>query len=364
MLNFVFADTGGSIGWQTTGRIPIRSSGDGTVPFPVQDGTDNWTGWIPYEEMPQACNPARGWVGTCNHLTVPNSYPYYYTSFAAPRFRFHRLSELLDAPGVKTVRDHWSMQRDTKNLMAQRIAPLMAAALAAHEDTKDMAAILEQWNYHDDPDLAAPAVFQSVYRTFAFRVFADELGEKTMATLMKKRYYWHERLLDMVVKGTSPWFDDVGTPGRIETRDELFRQAAIQARTELGEKLGSDPKKWRWGKIHQLTFVSPIRRSGFGSGLLGAGSHPMGGSGETLYCAVYDYNQPYDVVLSASLRMVADLGDEDKVLAVLPGGPSARLFDPHRDDQVGPFMNGDIRYWWFSDREIREHCRTTLVLHP
>jgi penicillin amidase len=70
------------------------------------------------------------------------------------------------------------MQRDTKNLMAQRIAPLMAAALGAHEDKKDMAAILRIWNFFDDPDLAAPAVFQSVYRAFAFRVFADELGAR------------------------------------------------------------------------------------------------------------------------------------------------------------------------------------------
>jgi penicillin amidase len=182
--------------------------------------------------------------------------------------------------------------------------------------------------------------------------------------MINKRYFWHERLLDMVLKGTSVWFDDVSTPDKIETRDDLFYQAALQARKELEEKLGSDPETWRWGKIHQLTLVSPIRRSGFGAGLLGAGSHPMGGSGETLYCAVYDYNQPYDVILSASLRMVADLGDEDKVLAVLPGGTSARLFDPRRDDQVEAFMNGDICYWWFSDREIREHCRTKLVLNP
>ncbi|MCU0576246.1 MAG: penicillin acylase family protein, partial [Desulfobacterota bacterium] len=87
MLNFVFADTSGNIGWQTSGKIPIRSSGDGTVPFIVKDSIDNWTGWIPYEEMPQAYNPERGWVGTCNHLTVSKNYPYYYTSFASPTFR-------------------------------------------------------------------------------------------------------------------------------------------------------------------------------------------------------------------------------------------------------------------------------------
>ena len=90
----------------------------------------------------------------------------------------------------------------------------------------------------------------------------------------------------------------------------------------------------------------------------------MGGSGETLYRALYKFDQPFAVTLSASLRMVADLGDDDKILAVLPGGVSARMFDPHRDDQVKTFMNGEENYWWFSDQAIQEHCRTTLVLNP
>lgn len=364
MLNFVFADTSGNIGWQVSGKIPIRSSGDGTVPVAVRDSSDNWSGWIPFDEMPQAYNPGRGWVGTCNHLTVSADYPYYYTSHGSPSFRYRRLIELLDTPGVKTASDHWAMQRDTKNLMAQRIAPVMASALATYDDTKDMALILEKWNYCDDPDLAAPAVFQAVYRNFVARVFGDELGEQLTTTMLKNWYFWEERLMDMVLGGTSAWFDDITTPEKIETRDDLFHLSALQTKKDLEEELGGNTEKWRWGKIHQLTLVSPIRRSGIGAGLLGAGSHPMGGSGETLYRAIYNFDQPFAVTIPASLRMVADLGDEDKVLAVLPGGVSARMFDPHRDDQVEAFMNGEECYWWFSDRKISEHCKMKLVLHP
>jgi penicillin G amidase len=56
-LNFVFGDTRGNIGWQTTARVPVRDRGDGLVPFRVTDGVDNWTGWIPYEEMPTRSTP-------------------------------------------------------------------------------------------------------------------------------------------------------------------------------------------------------------------------------------------------------------------------------------------------------------------
>ncbi len=97
---------------------------------------------------------------------------------------------------------------------------------------------------------------------------------------------------------------------------------------------------------------------------MGGGSHPMGGSGDTLYRSAYEIDSPFAVRTSASLRMVADLGDPDKVYAVLPGGVSERLFDRHRRDQVRPFMDGEKRAWWFSDAMIRRYARHHLELKP
>jgi penicillin amidase len=113
-----------------------------------------------------------------------------------------------------------------------------------------------------------------------------------------------------------------------------------------------------------MEFLSPIRRKGFGKGFLGGGSYPAPGSGETLYRGLYSFNEPFDVTVSASLRMVVDLSDEDKVLAVLQGGVCGRLFHAHTKDQVDAFMGGDKVYWWFSDKAIKEHSRTRLELVP
>jgi penicillin amidase len=90
----------------------------------------------------------------------------------------------------------------------------------------------------------------------------------------------------------------------------------------------------------------------------------MSGSGETLLRAYYLPSDPYNVVVSAVLRMVVDLGDPDKIMAVLPGGVSARLLDPHRTDQVKHFVDGTELYWWFSDQAIEAHKATELKLVP
>ena len=364
MLNFVYADVNGHYGWQTTGRLPIRTRGNGLIPLQVTDERDDWRGWIPFEKMPHSADPARGWVGTCNHNTVPCDYPYYYTSHASPSYRYRRLSELLDTPGKKSAEDHWRYQRDTMNIMAKQLAPIMAKALMNHADTRDMGQILSSWNYMDDPNQSAPAIFQTVYRQFFFAVYQDELGESLTKLLADNAYFWQESLQKMVLAGDSPWFDDISTPNAKETRDDLFYRAGVKANSELASQYGSDPKGWTWGRMHQITFVSPIRREGLGRDLLGGGPHAMGGSQETLYRASYDFNKPYDVTVLASLRMVADLGDPDKIMAVLPGGASGRIFNPHYKDQVEPFMNGEILYWWFSDKAIREHAKAKLRLIP
>ncbi|MCP4749536.1 MAG: penicillin acylase family protein, partial [Proteobacteria bacterium] len=364
MLNFVFADTAGNIGWQTTGRIPIRNRGDGLVPYTVKDGQDNWSRWIPYEEMPQGYNPARGWLGTCNHKTVKNDYAYYYSSHFSPSYRYQRLKELLTNPGKTTPDHHWEFQRDTLNLMAKQIAPIMAQVLSKYDDTQTMGRILSQWNFHDDPDQAAPAVFQAVYREFAILVFEDELGEDLAKTMLDTWYFWQERLGAMVAEGSSPWFDRTDTRKRKENLNNMFHQAALNAMENMSSEFGEKPRDWQWGKVHQVEFVSPLRRKGFGKELLGAGTHSAPGSQEVLNRGMYKFSEPYDVLISASLRMVADLGDDDKILAVLPGGVSGRFLNPHLKDQVEPFMNGQKLYWWFSDKAIKAHRRVTLTFRP
>ena len=364
MLNFVYADRDGEIGWFVSGRLPIRRQGDGALPYDVSDGQDQWTGWVPADRMPQDRNPARGWIGTCNHYTVGEDFPYYYSSYAAHSGRYRRLRDLLDTPGRKAAEDHWGFQQDIYNPVGARLAPIMAAALTADPRTAPLGAVLAQWDYLDRAESPAPLVFQSVYRHFARRILIDELGPELSATLLTNWYFWQERIEEMTVAGTAAWFDDTTTPAVVETRDDLLRLAGLDALAELSADLGPRPDKWRWGDLHRLTLVSPIRRQGFGRDLLGAGSHAVAGSGDTLRRNRYEFNRPYQVKVAATLRMVADLGDDEKLLAVLPGGASGRFFHPHYKDQATSYLDGTPVFWWFSEAAIRAHVHRTLELLP
>ena len=364
VLNFVCADRDGSIGWIVSGRLPVRAGGDGSLPTVVAEAEDNWTGWIPFADMPRALNPQKGWLGTCNHKTVSADYPYYYSSYFASTFRYRRLKQLMQPARPLAVEDHYRFQRDTLNLMAQELAPIFASVLQTHADTRELGSILARWNHRDDPDLVGPTVFHAVYNRLAMRVFEDDLGPEGARTMLGVWYFWQERFQQMVVRAQSPWFDDTRTTDAQETLGDLIHQAGRDAHALLTDRFGRDTRKWRWGRAHTIEFVSPIRRRGWGKGLLGAGRHPAAGSLETLHRGFYSFDTPFDVRISATLRMVADLNDADKVLAVMGGGVTGRAFHPHTDDQIEAFLKGEKRFWWFSDAQIQAHARSELKLVP
>lgn len=361
--SYTLVSAEGEIGMIPAGRIPIRANGDGSRPMIVRDGTDNWDGFIPAEELPQILNPERGWTGNANHRYVPADYPYYYQSYVAASWRYRRMLELLDGAGQVSPEDNWSFMQDVENLMAVRLAPIMIEALQADPETVAMAEILSDWSYQDEHDLVAPLIFQAIYWKFAQAVFEDELGEADSRRLLSLYYYWHERLARMIDQNESDWFDDQKT-SITETRDDLFRSAAKDAAAMLTAELGPDMSEWTWGRLHQITFFAPGIPGKLAADYLGGGTRPMSGSGETLNRAIYKFDAPFEATIIDSLRIVIDMADPDKMLAVTSGGVSARLFSPHLKDQNAKWFTGEQTHWWYSDDAIAKNKVSELTLMP
>ncbi|MGX6648389.1 penicillin acylase family protein [Maricaulaceae bacterium MS644] len=364
-LNFVVGDTEGRIARHASGVAPIRLRGDGMAPFPVTDDVDNWAGPIPPEEMPGEIDPARGWTGTANHMTAPADYPYVYTSYASPDYRYRRMQALFDAPRV-TAEDSWAAQYDTLNLFARDLAPILSRALqgADDPDLREMGETLGAWDHHDDQDGVETTLFQETIRQLARLTFEDELGPELTADYLDSWYVWQQRFDAMVQAGESRWFDDTATP-QTETLPVLIRRAGAAALDRLTETYGTNRAAWRWGEVHRMRFQGPLRREGLVGRLTGNRDVAMSGSGETLLRALYPFDRPFDPQWSASLRMTADLNDPDKVRAVLPGGAVGRTFHPNLADQTAHWaLEEPETYWWFSDEAIAAAARSELVLAP
>ncbi|MEM1405002.1 MAG: penicillin acylase family protein [Pseudomonadota bacterium] len=334
MFNVVFADVDGNFGRRSTGKIPNRRVGQGVIPVAVTDGEPYWTSWIPKDEMPGESNPERGWSGTANHDTRPDNYPYTYSTFFSPSYRYRRLGELMESKDQFSAADHWTFMHDVRNLQAAAMVPQLTPILrsSGHED---FAAALEDWSFDDTIDGRAPLVYQTLYRQLVIKTFADELGDELVKEYLGNWYYWQERFDALFADEDALWFDDVTTEER-ERRANVVSAAADAATLELANL--DAPQAW--GDVHTLTFSSPLRQSGFGAKLVGAGTHPISGSGDTLRRARYGFNQPFETAFFASYNMVSDMSRSDYIETALPGGVAARMFHEHYGDQIETWLSG------------------------
>ncbi len=365
-FNVVFADRSGMIGYRASGRVPIRAGAPGSHPRPAQADYD-WQGFIPPAQMPGLMlspgHSSRAWVGTANHDTRPDDYPYEYSSYFAASDRIGRIVEVLAQARPMRTADHITLLNDVKNLQALRLKPLLVAALRGDPAHADLAHILEAWDGHDNQALAAPLVYHRLYEQLVWETFVDDLGEPLAREWLARRYAWQELFDQMIRQPELSWFDDLRTAQR-ETLPDLIRRSAATVKAELTARHGADPSAWRWGAEHRVTFSSPLRRTGLGRDLLGLPSAPLSGSSATIARAATRFQGGFETDSIASMRLVADLGDVDKIEAVVSGGVVDRQFHPHQKDQLAAWFEGRLLPWWFSTESIEAHARRRQLLRP
>ena len=173
--NFVYADVDGHIGYYAPGRIPVRASGDGSLPADGWTGAAEWTGWIPFEELPHTYDPPEHFIVTANHRPEPAAYPHLLGLEWPEPYRAQRIIDLLQqltgarGPGPHkptrklTPDDFARIQSDTLSLHAQALLPLLLARVHP-ESAPDRQAVglLRQWNFDAAADSAADGDLRSL----------------------------------------------------------------------------------------------------------------------------------------------------------------------------------------------------------
>ncbi len=359
--NYVFADVDGNIAHQSTGLVPIRKNANGNYPQPTKDG-DNWMGFIPKEELPHTINPEKGWLGTANHDTRPDDYPYFYSNHFSPFYRYERLIELFSSNKKYNADELWKLLFDVKNLQAKKLNPLFVAALSKNEKTKKLADILSSWNLKEDIDEVGASVYTMLYNELGYLILDDELPDEVEEMYWDNLYYWNQRI-DQMILTNHRFIDNIKTPEK-ETLADLIIAAGMTTDKILTERFGADTKNWTWGKLHTVNFVSPLRTKGFGKEFLGAELLPKAGSNQTINRGGFIKNKAhtYESSWFSSFRMIADMNDDEKIMGIIAGGNSARVFHPYYKSQLKKWDQGDWIPYWISKDKVLENAKFELTL--
>ncbi len=360
--NFVYADNEGNIGYQMPGWIPIRSNSSGLVPVPGWVDDYEWSGYIPFDELPFSYNPSSGYIVTANNAVVGPEYPYLITTEWDYGFRARRIVVMIEAQDTFSLQDMITIQGDDHHPMGPILVPILGQLSFNDPELAEMAEFLADWDYQADMDSAQAALFNTFWRNLVASTFMDEL-EAGDTPKGSRAFLIIGQLLG---EPENTWWDDMQTDG-IETRDDMLRAAFSAAVAEIQDTLGSRRTSWRWGDLHGATFrnetlgecgIAPIEA------IFNRGPFPTSGGSSIVNATGWNETKSYEVISVPSLRMIVDLSDFGNSLGITTTGESGHAYHPHYIDMADLWRM--IQYYampWTRD-QVEMLTEDVLILTP
>ncbi|MGW1432406.1 penicillin acylase family protein [Streptomyces sp. NPDC002431] len=406
--NLIYADTKGNIGYQAPGTIPVRLKGDGTMPSP------GWTseyGWekdpIPFDQLPYEYNPERGYIVTANQAVVDEkNYSPLLTKDWGYGTRSQRINDLIESKikdgGKISTEDMQKMQMDNNSAIAALLVPELLKINISDKSVREAQKLLEGWDYTQEPDSAAAAYFNAVWRNVLKLAFGNKLPKELRVKgecLNVRRAdasgpvdeqnklvrecgmrdadsaqpdggdRWYQVVTELMDDQDNDWWKTAGNrrDEPTENRDQLFARAMKDARWELTAKLGKDITTWNWGRLHQLTLKNQTLGTA-GPDLLqralNRGPWNLGGGEAAVNATGWNAAGGYEVVWVPSMRMVVNVGDWDKSRWINLTGASGHAFNAHYTDQTDKWVNGELLGWSFGTNAVARSTTDTLTLKP
>jgi penicillin amidase len=364
--NLVFADVRGAIGYRTRGHVPIRSRANAWLPVPGWDGAHEWTGTIPFEEMPVLRDPTAGWIATANSRIVEDGHPHYLGIDYASDFRTRRIvARLRDIRGA-TVADMAAIHADRVSIPARALMELAGQFGPLDAGSREALAILRRWDGAMDVD--SPAA--TIYAAFRARLVRDvlqpllgPLAVDAFATAPNAGVAHVSRLRGLLADWIREGDRTLLSPG--DDWGSAMGRALAGAVATLRESLGPDPASWAWGRLHLARPRHPLS-SAFpdAASLLDPPAISIGGDGDTVQAADFIPAAGFDLSLTSVARYVFDLGDWERSAWIVPLGASGHPGSPHYADQSPDWAAVRLRPMRYDWTRVSADAETHQRLEP
>ncbi|HKS26177.1 MAG TPA: penicillin acylase family protein [Pyrinomonadaceae bacterium] len=361
MQNMVYADVDGHIGYTAAGRVPLRKSGDGSLPYDGSSDAGEWTGYIPFEKLPRLFDPPSGIIVTANQRVVGTDYPYFLTHEWAAPYRARRILELLEAKPKLTIEDFRAIQGDTFSIPGdifyrQTVKtlkdvnfPLDSRDAEGDRLLKLALASFQNWDGRANPDSGVAPLVAEMRVAFRNRVLNAAIGEE-----LAKEYGWGNSgtLIDrLITEQPRSWL-----PKEFTMYADLLLACYKDAREALTKRLGEDETKWTWGRYAQVSFSHPLARVPLIGQQFLIPPFPQSGAGPNITTV--------NVGRSVSMRFIADTSDWDRTQHGITLGQSGLPTSPHWKDQLEDWRNVTPRAFPFTRGAVERATRETIVLLP
>jgi len=341
----------------------MRTKGQGVVPVPGWTGEHEWTGYIPFDELPSVLDPPTHFAATANNKVVPDSYPHFLTADWSAPYRAIRITQQLAEKEKLSADDFRNIQADTFSLPAAQIVPLIRQLKPDGIMQERTLAQLQDWDYRHEVDSTGAAIFQVFYWRLVQDIFGDDLGADLLEDYLDQTNAHHVAIAQLIDRPDSLWWDDTSTPAT-ETREDILRRAFAETVDYLGNRFGDAPDQWTWGRLHLAVFSHPLGSVKPLDRVFNKGPAAARGSGFTPDASHFDYNEPFNVTSLASYRQIIDVGDWDRSRSIHTTGQSGLPFHKHFGDMIDTWQAVEYHPMLWSEQAVRDNAVDVLTLRP
>ncbi|MFN2497504.1 MAG: penicillin acylase family protein [Pyrinomonadaceae bacterium] len=352
--NIVYADVAGHIGYRAAGVVPIRKSGDGSVPYDGATDAGEWTTYIPGNKLPNVYDPPSGIIVTANQRIVGTDYPYFLTHSWAQPYRARRIFDLLSQTPKLSAADFRRILGDVYSignvLFARQITKTMRGQLKP-EEARFLSAIdaFEKWDGRMDADSRVAPILAQMRIAFRSRVLTAALGNDLV-----KIYAWpnFDTTIDrLVTEQPKEWL-----PKEFTNYADLLRACFDDAQKVLTKNLGADESKWTWGEMAKVRFSHPLANAPLVGLQFTIPPIPQNGTAGLAATP--------NVGAAVSMRLIADPSDWDKTQHGITLGESGRPATAHWSDQLADWRAVTPREFPFTEAAIAQATKSTMILAP
>jgi penicillin amidase len=362
--NLIYADTEGNIGYQAPGRLPIRGAGDGWMPQPGWDSSYDWTGFIPFEELPVSYNPNSGYIVTANNAIVTDDYAYFLSRDWDYGYRAARIAHLIErraAVAPLTADDMRDIQMDNEMWIGTQLATAMAEVDVSEAGASDAVDLLEAWDGQNSASSAAAAYANVLWSNLVQNIFAEREQPLPIDG--------QGRLFTVVSAMLTDPSDPLWTNEQLDVdgMEQMLALSAEEAYDELAALQGTTISRWNWGDLHAITLTSDtLGSSGIApiEALFNRGPFPVSGGASVVNATGWELGVSYATTTVPSMRMVVDLSDFDASTWNHLTGASGHAFHEHYTDQTADWAAGAQKPWAYSTKAVKSAAVDTLVLSP
>ena len=323
----------------------------------------DWTGFLPFEKLPNQYNPEKGWIATANARCVDDTAENPISFGWCAPYRIARISRALEKMEKPSPKDFRNLQSDVYSIQADRIIRKLEKYKFKDPKAKKALAILSQWDRKVEDTSSGAMVFEVFLTTWAHNLLGDEAKEaiRFYYHLFGAAYLAHDVILD---HKRSPLWDDIRTPEK-EMPKEILEHSLVETLEWLEFRFRINPKYWAWGNLHRYKFDYPGAKTKLEHKLLSRGPFGAPGDNNTVNVAGFDPSLGgYDIDVIPSLRMIAPLGDLNATTFIAPMGQSGQPAHENYDDMIMPWMDNQGLKIPYKRSDVELIAPKRLVLNP